>query len=176
MPPIRVLAISGSLRAQSSNGALLDAAQLLAPHGMEIALFDGVGRLPHFNPDIEAGALPGEVAAFRAAVNAADALLISSPEYARGIPGSFKNALDWLVGDTDFAGKPVAVWTASARAKAGPAALLLVLTTMSAAVIEAASVTADLMSGGWTADRIAADAEKAARLKAALEALAAAVT
>ncbi len=172
---MKVLAISGSLRARSSNGALLEAAVLLAPEGMSVTLYDGVGRLPHFNPDLEAGVLPDEVAGFRAAVNAADALLISSPEYARGIPGSFKNALDWLVGDTEFAGKPVAVWTASARAKAGPAALLLVLTTMSGAVVDEASVTVDLMSGGWTAERIAADDAKAACLRAALENLAAAL-
>ncbi len=168
---MKVLAISGSLRAQSSNGALLEAAVLLAPAGMTVSIYDGVGRLPHFNPDIEAGALPGEVAAFRVAVNGADAVLVSAPEYARGIPGSFKNALDWLVGDTEFAGKPVAVWTASARAKAGPEALLLVLTTMSGAVVADASVTVDLMSGGWTAARIAADEAKAAVLRDALEAL-----
>lgn len=169
---MKVLAISGSLRAQSSNGALLEAAALLAPGGMQVTLFDGVGRLPYFNPDLEGGVLPSEVAAFRAAVNAADALLVSAPEYARGIPGSFKNALDWLVGDTEFAGKPVAIWTASARAKAGPEALLLVLTTMSGAVVESASVTVDLISGGWTGERIAADAEKAALLQGALAALA----
>jgi len=145
---------------------------MLAPEGMRVTLYDGVGRLPHFNPDLEAGALPDEVAAFRAAVNGADALLVSAPEYARGIPGSFKNALDWLVGDTEFAGKPVAVWTASARAKAGPAALLLVLTTMSGAMVDDASVTLDLMSGGWTAERIVADGEKAAVLRNALTALA----
>lgn len=171
---MNILGISGSLRAQSSNGALLEAAVLLAPEGLSVTLFDDVGRLPHFNPDIEAGELPGEVVALRAAVNGADALLVSAPEYARGIPGSFKNALDWLVGDTEFAGKPVAIWSASLRAKAGPAALLLVLTTMSGAVVEAASVTVDLMSGGWTGARIAADAEKAGILKAALENLAAA--
>lgn len=169
---MNVLAISGSLRAQSSNGALLEAAVMLAPEGMRVTLYDGVGRLPHFNPDLEAGVLPDEVAAFRAAVNGADALLVSAPEYARGIPGSFKNALDWLVGDTEFAGKPVAVWTASARAKAGPAALLLVLTTMSGAVVDDASLTLDLMSGGWTAERIVADGEKAAVLRNALSALA----
>ena len=149
---------------------------LLAPEGVSVPLFDGVGQLPHFNPDLEAGELPCGVAELRAAVNAADALLVSAPEYARGIPGSFKNALDWLVGDTEFAGKPVAIWTASARAKAGPAALLLVLTTMSGAVVEAASVTVDLMSGGWTGEGIAADAEKAAVLKGALAALAVEVT
>lgn len=169
---MKVLGISGSLRAQSSNGALLEAAVVLAPEGMAVSIYDGVGRLPHFNPDVEAGELPPEVAAFRAAVSAADALLVSAPEYARGIPGSFKNALDWLVGDTEFAGKPVAVWTASMRAKAGPAALLLVLTTMSAAVVDEASVTVDLMSGGWTGARIAADAAKAGQLRAALAALA----
>lgn len=99
---IRLLALSGSLRARSSNGALLEAAALLAPAGMRIEPFAGIGALPHFNPDLEAGALPDAVRALRERVGAADGLLISCPEYARGIPGSFKNALDWLVGGPEF--------------------------------------------------------------------------
>ncbi len=169
----RVVTLSGSLRAGSSNTALMDAARRMAPPALDIVAYDGIGRLPHFNADLEETGPPAEVAAFRAAVAGADALLASAPEYARGVPGAFKNALDWLVGDESFAGKPVVLWTASARAEAGPAALRLVLTTMSADIVAPACVTVDLMGGAWTGERIAADAAMAPALRAALDALAA---
>jgi NAD(P)H-dependent FMN reductase len=86
---MRLLAISGSLRAVSTNTALLQAAMLLAPEGVEIELYDGLARLPHFNPDLDVEPVPPEVSAWREKIRQADGLLISSPEYARGIPGSF---------------------------------------------------------------------------------------
>ena len=94
---MRFLAISGSLRLASSNTALLRAAALVAPEGVEIILYRGLGDLPHFNPDLEA-AEPPSVTEFREQVRISDGLLISSPEYAHGVPGVLKNALDWLVG------------------------------------------------------------------------------
>ncbi|MCE4948258.1 NAD(P)H-dependent oxidoreductase [Streptomyces albulus] len=108
----RLLALSGSLRARSSNGAVLRSA---------LELFDGptgtadIGALPHFNPDLdgEGATPPGPVAALRTAVGAADALLLVSPEYAHGVPGVLKNALDWLVSSGECVDKPVAVITAS---------------------------------------------------------------
>ncbi len=99
---IRLLAISGSLRAVSSNTSLLKAAQLLAPETMRIELYDGLASLPHFNPDLDIEPLPPPVAELRAKIGVADGLLISSPEYARGVPGSLKNALDWLVSGAEF--------------------------------------------------------------------------
>ena len=94
---MKILAISGSLRRVSSNSTLLRAATLLAPEGMEITLFEGLGGLPHFNPDLE-GTEPPSVPDFRARLQAADGVLICSPEYAHGVPGVLKNALDWVVG------------------------------------------------------------------------------
>src|SRR5580698_3078664 len=113
--PIRLLAISGSLRKASTNRALLGAAALLAPAGITIAIYDGVAALPHFNPDLDVDPLPAPVIDLRAQVGAADGLLFSSPEYARGVPGSLKNALDWLVSSDVFPGKPVAFFHASER-------------------------------------------------------------
>ena len=106
---MRVFAITGSLRAVSSNTALLEAAAALAPPGMEIAVFRRLGDLPLFNPDLdgEGHAPPSEVAALRAQVASAGGVIISSPEYAHGVPGAMKNALDWLVSYPEFAGKPV---------------------------------------------------------------------
>ena len=81
---MRVLAISGSLRATSINSALLRAAARLAPPEMQITLLHGAGELPLFNPDQESK-LPPQIVAMHARVAAADALLIASPEYAHGV-------------------------------------------------------------------------------------------
>ena len=88
---MKVLALSGSLRAASINTALLRAAVRLAPQGMQVKVFAGVGDLPLFNIDLEAS-VPRSVATLRAAVDGADALIISSPEYAHGVSGVMKNA------------------------------------------------------------------------------------
>ncbi len=140
---MRVLAISGSLRAVSSNTALLEAAAALAPPGMEIVIFMGLGDLPHFNPDLdgEGHAPPPAVAALRAQVSAAQGVIISSPEYAHGVPGAMKNALDWLVSYPEFAGKPVLLWNASAAGgQWAQRSLLETLNTMSARVLVEASL------------------------------------
>jgi chromate reductase, NAD(P)H dehydrogenase (quinone) len=113
---MKIIAISGSLRTGSSNTAALRAAAKLAPPGLDIVPFDGIADLPFFNPDLEGDRVPDSVAAFRAAIGDADGLLISSPEYARGVAGVMKNALDWLVGSFEFPNKPVALINTSPRA------------------------------------------------------------
>lgn len=92
---MRVLAISGSLRAASHNTALLRAAAQLAPEGVEVELYDGLDRLPPFNEDHEADTPAPEVARLRDAIASADAVLISTPEYNGTMPGQLKHALDW---------------------------------------------------------------------------------
>jgi chromate reductase len=136
---VRVLGISGSLRGDSSNHALLGAIAQVAP-GCTVAIYDGIAELPHFSPDRDATPAPSEVARWRALVRDADALVISSPEYAHGIPGSLKNALDWLVSGVEIVGKPTLVWSASpSGAHHAHPQLVEVLRTMSADVlIEAA--------------------------------------
>ena len=107
---IKILALSGSLRAASTNSMLLRAVAKLAPAGIEVLVFQGLGELPLFNPDLEAQP-PANVTTFFQAVAEADALLIASPEYAHGVSGTIKNALDWLVGFEPFAAKFVgAFW------------------------------------------------------------------
>jgi len=150
---------------------LLRAAQGLAPAGMTIALFDGVGGLPHFNPDLDPATQP-PVAAFLGRAERADALLIACPEYARGIPGTFKNALDWLVGSETFSGKKAMLLNASARAIESQAALRLVLTTMAVEIVEPASITLPLPGPDWTPAAIMADPALTTPLRAALWALA----
>ncbi|BCP55289.1 FMN reductase [Kaistia sp. 32K] len=170
-----VLTLCGSLRAHSSNRALLDATERVAPDGVAFDHFTTIDRLPHFNPDIEQAGLPPNVADLRRRVGAADAILISCPEYARGIPGSFKNALDWLVGGSEFPDKPIALFNASPRASDAQAQLRLVLTTMSGRVIEDATVTAALLAKGLDAGAIAADPAIRSQLVAGLGRLIAAI-
>ncbi|CAG4890642.1 2-hydroxy-1,4-benzoquinone reductase [Paraburkholderia gardini] len=116
---------------------------MLAPPGVIVERYDEIGKLPHFNPDLESN-LPLSIVDLRTRTGQADALLISCPEYARGIPGSFKNMLDWLVGSLDFPGKPVALINTSPRASDAQAALKLVLETMSATLVQDACVTLQL--------------------------------
>src|SRR5436853_1978310 len=116
--PIRIVAISGSLRSGSSNTLLLRAASAIAPPGMVVDVYQGIDRLPFFNPDLDVDEVPQAVESFRATLRSAHGLLISSPEYAHGVPGVLKNALDWLVGSTqgEIVDKPVALVNASPRA------------------------------------------------------------
>jgi len=116
--PSRILLISGSLRKQSTNGAVLRTAQQVAPAGVTTTRFDGLGDLPHFNPDDDDAPLHPAVSALRASIRSADALLFSTPEYAGALPGSFKNLLDWTIGDDQPGSiyeKPVAWINASPR-------------------------------------------------------------
>ncbi len=170
----RIFAVAGSLAARSSNAALLRAAALAAPPGTAVEVYDGLGALPPFNPDVEAsGALPDVVAALRARVGAADALLFSVPEYAHGVPGAFKNALDWLVGGPEFVGRPVALWNASPRATHAQASLRESVTTMSGRIVEAASL--DVLLLGRDAEAVLAEADIAVLIGDALAALVRAV-
>jgi chromate reductase len=114
-PPARIVAFAGSLRRRSFNRALIEAAGELVPSGMLIAPVE-IGRLPFYDADVEAAGDPGPVAEFKAAIAAADGVVIATPEYNDGIPGVLTNALDWgsrLPGRSPLAGKPVAVMGAS---------------------------------------------------------------
>ena len=137
---------------------------------MTIALYDGLAALPHFNPDLDIDPLPASVTDLRARVGAADGLLFSSPEYARGVPGSLKNALDWLVSSDVFPGKPVAFLHASERGVVSQAALRLILETMSARAIDEASITVPLLGAQTDAHAIANDRATAEKIRGALQA------
>jgi chromate reductase len=143
---------------------------MLVPPGVVVEHYNEIGELPHFNPDLE-DKLPGRIVDLRTRVNQADGLLISCPEYARGIPGSFKNMLDWLVGSPDFPGKPVALFNTSPRASAAQAALKLVLETMSARLIPEACVTLQLLGKQTDPVAIANDPVSREILRQALQAI-----
>ena len=140
----RILALSGSLRALSSNTAILRVAALVAPAGTHIEVHPGLDLLPYFNPDLDRElddpVLPIPVRALRHALGASDALLISSPEYAHGVCGMMKNALDWLVGGEEMVHKPVGAINTSPHATHAWSAMLETLRTMTADVVEGACV------------------------------------
>jgi chromate reductase len=139
----RLLAISGSLRTVSSNTVLLRAVAMLAPKGVAIEVYKGLSKLPHFNPDL-AGTEPLVVKDFGVQVGAADGIIISTPEYAHGVPGVLKNALDWLVGGGDFINKPVALFNASPRSTSAIASLTDIITVMSGRIIPGACISVPL--------------------------------
>ena len=173
---MKFLAVSGSLRRTSSNSELLRAAALLAPPGLLITQFEGLGGLPLFNPDLDTDPLPPAVTALRESIGAADALLISSPEYAHGVPGALKNALDWLVSSLEIIGKPIGLLNASPRAVHAQEALAEILRTMATEVVPAAQVSVPLLGRNLTAAAIAADTELAQVVRGALTALMEAAT
>jgi chromate reductase, NAD(P)H dehydrogenase (quinone) len=143
----RILGLAGSLRAASINAMLLRATARLAPTDIDVSIFNGLGDLPLFNPDLERSP-PAKVLAFHRAVAEADALLFASPEYAHGVTGTIKNALDWLVGFEPFANKIVAVLNSSPRAHHADDALRETLRTMAAVIVESASITIPLLGAG----------------------------
>jgi len=154
---MHILALSGSLRAASINSALLRAAARLAAPDVQVHVSSSIGRLPLFNPDLDPAQL-STVSALYAEVQAADALLIASPEYAHGVSGAMKNALDWLVSFEPFVAKPVAVLNASPRAHIAYISLREILRTMSAEIVEAASSSIPSLGAHLSEDGMVADA------------------
>jgi NAD(P)H-dependent FMN reductase len=119
---VRVVAIPGSLNGSSANHRLLVAVQAAAPPTIEVEIWNGVGRLPHFSPDVPDDLVSPAVNELRDEIRNTDVVLIATPEYAGGMPGSLKNAFDWLVGSGEFYGKPVVVVSAAPTTDRGQGA------------------------------------------------------
>jgi len=172
-PEMKVLAISGSLRSSSSNTEALKAAALVAPGDVHITMYEGLRDLPAFDPDLDApgATLPRPVQDLRAQIGAADAVLICSPEYAHGVPGSLKNALDWLVSSSEMLFKPIGLLNISPRSTHAYHSLAETLRTMSTVIVEDASIELPLSGSRLNAGAIAGNAEFAEPLRAAITAL-----
>ncbi|MFD3588869.1 NADPH-dependent FMN reductase [Streptomyces sp. NPDC058683] len=171
-----ILLLSGSLRAGSTNEAVLRTAQVVAPSVRACAvMYDGLAELPHFNPDDNTDPLPPPVARLRAAIEGAHGILICTPEYAGTLPGSFKNLLDWTVGGTEICDKPVAWVNAAApgRGQGAEATLRAVLGYTGADIVESACVKAPVDRRTVGADGLIDDAEVRRQLGDALNLLAA---
>ena len=143
------------------NAALLRATARLAPAAVTVEMFTGIGELPLFNPDIEEQ-MPARVRVYHQAIAACDALLIASPEYAHGVTGVLKNALDWLVSFEGFVGKSVAIFNASPRSLHADAALREILVTMSANLVTEACLALPLRGTGISEQGIVESAHAAA--------------
>src|ERR1051325_8048674 len=175
---MRILAISGSLRSKSTNTQVLRAVSKLAPITISVVVETALDSLPYFNPDLDEEGMmpPPEVRAWRSRIATADALLICSPEYAHGMPGVLKNALDWLVSGAEIPHKPVGLINASPRSIHAQTSLADTLKTMMARLVPAASLTLALSGRELDAKAIAATPEFAEPLKKALDALVAAAS
>jgi NAD(P)H-dependent FMN reductase len=146
--------------------------QTIAPAGVTVSLYDCLGDLPFFNPDLdgETSTPPLSVGQLRTQIGQADGLLISSPEYAHGVPGVLKNALDWLVSSLEFPGKPVALINISPRSTFVHASLSETLTTMSASLIADPAFTISLPRKSLDVAGMLADSQVSQWLHVALDA------
>lgn len=142
---LNILAISGSLRAASTNSALIAALAQNAPSGCRVTVYDALGWLPIFNADDEGERTPLEASALIDAVTSADGVILSCPEYAHGVPGGLKNALDWLVSRDAAVAKPAMLVHASPRSLFARAALAEIMRTMSFTLYEDASLEIALL-------------------------------
>lgn len=167
---MNVLALCGSLRRVSMNAAMLRATARLAPPGICVEIFGGLAALPLFNPDLEES-MPAPVTALHSAMTASDAVLIASPEYAHGVTGVLKNALDWLVSFEGFIDKRVAIFNASPRSLYADASLREILTTMSADIVTQACLALPLRGLNLTEQQMF-ESEHAPTIRQALLALA----
>ena len=166
---VHILAISGSLRSGSSNSAIVHAATMCAPDNCIVTVYDELSVLPPFNPDTDIEPFPDAVVRWRNALHRTSAVLISSPEYAHGVPGVLKNALDWVVGTGEFMEKPVVLVNASSYSQFVTAQLQETLTVMMGHVVLATSLP--LTGRPSTADDILQQPDATRALRSALDAL-----
>jgi chromate reductase, NAD(P)H dehydrogenase (quinone) len=133
---IKILAISGSLRSSSSNTIILRALIKFVPEHTNISIYEGIGNLPHFNPELDDGIVLDAVEDWRDRLKEADAIIFCTPEYAHGVPGVLKNALDWIVSSGEFMHKPTAVISASPSMDGGAKANASLVETLKVMMAE----------------------------------------
>lgn len=167
MESFKFVALSGSLRTASYNTAAIKALEILAPENIKIVV-GSIKDLPLFNPDRDTECIPA-LDNLKTSLQESDGLIIASPEYAHGISGPMKNALDWLVGGSEFPDMPVMLINTSPRATHAQDALKEVLTTMSGNVIEPACVNIPLLGSDLDVEGIVKNKDTVALLKSYLK-------
>ena len=168
--PLKILVLNGSTRAKSTNGLFIEAIIRLAGDRAQFTVFSSVAELPHFNPDVDIDPAPPEVARFRKQLREADGLLICTPEYAMGVPGSLKNALDWTVSTADLRLKPIMLVTASLSGEKAQRSLLETLTVLEGKLTPETTVLVQFARTKVDAEANVTDAAALADLKRALDA------
>ena len=169
--PKKIFAISGSLRPGSSNHAILRFLKEMATENVEFTIYDGLARLPHFDPGLDNDTPPDEVTRFRTLIAEADGIVICTPEYAFGVPGSLKNSLDWTVSSGSFVDKPFALVTASTGGENAHTAMLLILGALSANVFKESTLLVQFIRSKIDGSGNIVDKKTVENLTAAFQAL-----
>jgi chromate reductase len=169
--PKNIFAISGSLRAGSSNHNILNFLKRIAPADVNFNIYNGLATIPPFDPGNDNDAPPQPVAEFRDLIANADGIIICTPEYAYGIPGQLKNALDWTVSSGSFTGKKTALITASTGGENAHAALLKVLGAIDASLSDDTTLLISYIRSKMSSDGNITDAETEKSLKSVFGAL-----
>jgi chromate reductase, NAD(P)H dehydrogenase (quinone) len=170
----KILGISGSLRLNSSNMTILRVLTEFAGDDIAIEIYNGIGNLPHFNPEIDQDHDLAPVKDWRDHLKEADAVIICTPEYAHGVPGVLKNALDWIVSSGEFMQKPTAVISASPSPDGGDkanASLVQTLKMMLAKIPDAAILCIPAVSAKLDGQGNIVDVETEQSLRSLLKAL-----
>jgi chromate reductase, NAD(P)H dehydrogenase (quinone) len=154
---MKILTISGSLRVSSSNTAILRSIAKLAPSNVQISIYENLGNLPHFNPELNTDPVLLSVADWRDRIKQADGIIFCTPEYAHGVPGTLKNGLDWIVSSGEFMHKPTAVISASPAPDGGSkanASLVQTLRVMMADITEERILCLPAISAKLSGDEV----------------------
>jgi chromate reductase len=159
-----ILAISGSLRQGSSNHAILQYLGSISPADVDYTIYNGLAKIPAFDPGLDTDTPPQSVAALRELLAEADGIIICTPEYAFGVPGSLKNMLDWLVSSSTLVDKPVALITASLGGEYAHASLLLTLGALSANIVDGATLLIQFIRSKMDVDGNVKDEETVKKL------------
>lgn len=168
-----VIALCGSQSAKSANLQLINEVKRLSNKQFNVEVFTGLNQLPHFNPDLDGESAPASIAAFRSALRQADGVLICTPEYAMGVPGTMKNALDWLVSSMELSNKPVALITASTSGEKAHASITGTLNILEARMTSDMQLWIPFIKAKMPADGSIRDEEVRTRLSTLIDTLAA---
>lgn len=169
MPVKNIFAISGSLRAGSSNHNILRHLAGLVPENINFTIYEYLHTIPPFDPGLDNDTPPAAVAGFRTNLTNADAIIICTPEYAFGVPGQLKNALDWLASSGSLVDKPIALITASSSGQYAHSSLLLTLGALSANIVEDACLLVPFIRSKMDGDGNVADEGLKEDLRRSLE-------
>ena len=166
-----ILAISGSLRTGSSNHNIIKLLSGWVPSYIRVNLYNGISEIPAFDPGLDNDNPPTTVIALRKQINEADAIIICTPEYAFGVPGALKNALDWTVSSGSFSGKITALITASTGGENAHAALIKILRAIDAKLDPPTTLLIPFIRSKMNAQGNITDEETSVELRSLLNSL-----
>lgn len=171
MPVKTIFAISGSLRLGSSNHDILLALGKMMPANINYSIYNNMSEIPAFDPGLDNDSPPAAVTEFRRQLAEADGIIICTPEYAFGVPGALKNALDWTVSSGSFVNKPTALITASTGGENAHESLIKILGAIDANLIKDATLLISFIRSKMDDEGNIKDEETAEKLKGIVEAL-----